>query len=158
MKTMKSARLLPHAGAALLCAATVLAAAHAMATDVGEALTPGAVLVFTGARATPVGQVPERFQRASMMALLNNLLDDGDPPRFVDPRSPTVCGEQTSVLLHGVPVRAGDEVPAGAFELDWTLQGACPLGPDGPRLHGKLRMLVVRDDSAGLAPVPVAAR
>jgi hypothetical protein len=93
-----------------------------------------------------------------MMALLNNLLDDGDPPRFVDPRSPTVCGEQTSVLLRGAPVRAGDEVPAGAFELDWTLQGACPLGPDGPRLHGRLRMLVVRDDDNGLAPVVVDAR
>ena len=157
MKTMFNQRL-TRAGAVVLCGATVLAAAHAMATDVGEALTPGAVLVFTGARAMPVGQVPERFQRASMMALLNNLLDDGDPPRFVDPRSPTVCGEQTSVLLRGAPVRAGDEVPAGSFELDWTLQGACPLGPDGPRLHGRLRMLVVRDDDNGLAPVVVDAR
>lgn len=89
----------------------------------------------------------------AVRALLTNLIDDGDPPRFNDPHWPIVCAEATQVLLDGVPVEEGQRVPDGSFTLDWTLDGACPLGDGGPLLYGRARMLVLRDDEAGLVPL-----
>jgi hypothetical protein len=141
------------AGLALSTAATL-----SVAADTGPAMQPGAPLVLSGARATPVGNVPDRVRDAALNALLVNLLDDDDPPRFADPQWAAVCAQHASVLLDGIPVRAGEAVPARSFELDWTLHNACPLGPDGPRLFGRLRMLVVRDDVYGLVPLVIEAR
>lgn len=138
--------------------ALFMAASLAVATDPQISMQPAATLVLLGARATPAGEVPERIRKAAVNALLVNLLDDGDPTRFADPQWSVVCAQQSSVQLGGMPVRAGEPVPAGSFELDWTLHDACPLGPDGPRLFGRLRMLVVRDDAHGLVPVVIEAR
>jgi hypothetical protein len=89
-------------------------------------------------------------------ALLINLVDDGDPPRFADPNWPIVCAEATQVLVDGEPVEQGQRVPDGSFTLDWTLDGACPLGDGGPLLYGRARMLVLRDDEQGLVPLLLA--
>jgi hypothetical protein len=92
----------------------------------------------------------------AVRALLTNLIDDGDPPRFNDPHWPIVCAEATQVLLDGAPVAEGQRVPEGSFTLDWTLDGACPLGDGGPLLYGHARMLVLRDDESGLVPLLLA--
>jgi hypothetical protein len=99
----------------------------------------------------------DRLHHAAVRALLTNLIDDDDPPRFTDPHWPIVCAEATQVLLGGEPVKEGQRVPEGSFTLDWTLDGACPLGDGGPLLYGRARMLVLRDDDAGLVPLLVAA-
>jgi hypothetical protein len=89
-------------------------------------------------------------------ALLTNLIDDGDPPRFNDPHWPILCAEATQVLLDSEPVQEGQRLPDGSFMLDWTLDGACPLGDGGPLLYGRVRMLVLRDDEQGLVPLLLA--
>lgn len=152
-KTSGAWRAALAAGLALSTAATLTVAA-----DTGPTIQPAAPLILSGTRAAPAGEVPERLRKAAVNALLVNLLDDGDPTKFADPHWAVVCAQQSSVQLGGVPLRMGDLVPAGSFELDWTLHDACPLGPDGPRLFGRLRMLVVRDDAHGLVPVVIEAR
>jgi hypothetical protein len=94
-----------------------------------------------------------RLHHAAVRALLTNLIDDGDPPRFADPNWPIVCAEATQVLLDGEPVKEGQLVPDGSFILDWTLDGACPLGDGGPLLYGRARMLVLREDETGMVPL-----
>jgi hypothetical protein len=96
------------------------------------------------------------LHKKAVRALLTNLIDDGDPPRFNDPHWPIVCAEATQVLVDGEPVEEGQRVPDGSFTLDWTLDGACPLGDGGPLLYGHARMLVLRDDEAGLVPLLLA--
>jgi len=93
------------------------------------------------------------LREKAVRALLTNLIDDGEPPRFVDPHWPIVCAEATQVLVNGEPVEEGQRVPDGSFTLDWTLDGACPLGDGGPLLYGRARMLVLRDDEDGLVPL-----
>lgn len=97
-------------------------------------------------------------ERAAVRALLLNLVDDAEPPRFADPQWSVVCGERSRVWLGTREVLEGEPVPAGSFVLDWALDGACPLGPDGPLLDGALRMLVVREDERGFVPVVLARR
>ena len=92
-------------------------------------------------------------QRMAVQALVTNLLDDADPPRFADTDQPLVCGEGSIVYVNGVPLEPGAVVPAASFMLDFQLSGACPLGIAGPRLSGPVQMVVVRDDEHGLVPV-----
>lgn len=99
-----------------------------------------------------------RLQQVSLRALLYNLIDDGDPPRFNDPQWPVVCGEQSSVRLDGRALEGGERVPDHDFTLDFRLDGACPLGEGGPLLFGRLHMLVVHDDVDGLVPVVLPSR
>jgi hypothetical protein len=96
------------------------------------------------------------LQDTAVSALLTNLIDDGDPPRFNDPHWPILCAEATEVMLDGRPVDEGQRVPDGSFMLDWQLDGACPLGDGGPLLYGRMRMLVLRDDERGLVPLLLA--
>jgi hypothetical protein len=96
------------------------------------------------------------LMQQAVRALLTNLIDDGDPPRFNDPHWPVLCAEATQVLLDDGPVEEGRRVPDGSFTLDWTLDGACPLGSGGPLLYGRARMLVLRDDDEGLVPLLLA--
>jgi hypothetical protein len=111
-----------------------------------------------GAAAQVSSRVAE-LQRASarrqmaLDALLVNLLDDAEPPRFADVAQPLVCGDGSTVLVNGKPLEAGAELPVASFTLDFQLAGACPLGIAGPRLSGPVTMVVVRDDDAGLVPV-----
>ena len=92
-------------------------------------------------------------QRMALDALLTNLLDDAEPPRFADISQPLVCGDGSTVLVNGKPLAVGADLPAASFTLDFQLSGACPLGIAGPRLSGPVQMVVVRDDDAGLVPV-----
>jgi hypothetical protein len=105
-----------------------------------------------------LNQGDPRLQHASLRALLHNLLDDGDPPRFKDPQWPIVCGEQSTVTLDGRTLAGGEPVPDQDFMLDFALDGACPLGDGGPLLYGRLRMLVVHDDIDGLVPLALMPR
>ena len=86
-------------------------------------------------------------------ALFTNLLDDDEPPRWAEPDSPVTCSDGTDVRVDGAPLRPGARLPATDFTIDLRLDGACPLGHDGPRLWGAVRLLVVRDDDAGLVSV-----
>lgn len=98
----------------------------------------------------------EALQLAATRGLLTNLIDhDAAELRFADPQWYVVCGERTAVRLRGRQVAEGEPLPAGSFMLDWSLDGACPLGPDGPLLFGPLQMLVLRDDEHGLVPLVV---
>lgn len=97
-----------------------------------------------------------RYRDRAVRALLINLIDDGDPPRFNDPQWPIVCGEGSTVTLDDRALEGGERVPDGSFTLEFALDGACPLGDGGPLLFGTLRMLVVRDDAQGLVPVVLA--
>jgi hypothetical protein len=110
---------------------------------------PGLVLVA-------LDGADRRLHEKAFQALLTNLIDDGDPPRFNDPHWPILCAEATQVLLDGAPVEEGQRVPDGSFMLDWTLDGACPLGDGGPLLYGRARMLVLHDDEDGLVPLLLA--
>jgi len=92
----------------------------------------------------------------AVQALLTNLLDDADPPRFADPDQPLVCGSGSTVHVDGAPLVPGAVIPAAGFTLDFQLAAACPLGIAGPRLSGPVHMVVVRDDEAGLVPVVLA--
>ncbi len=92
----------------------------------------------------------------AVQALLTNLIDDADPPRFADTDQPLVCGQGSTVHVNGAPLEPGAVIPAAGFTLDFQLAGACPLGIAGPRLSGPVHMVVVRDDEAGLVPVVLA--
>jgi hypothetical protein len=97
-------------------------------------------------------------QHMAVHALLATLIDsEGDTPHFtIEPDSPLICAEASTVRVNGAPLEPGAEVPLSAFLLDFELYGACPLGPSGPRLDGPLEMLVVHDDEFGLEPVVIA--
>ena len=92
----------------------------------------------------------------AVQALLTNLIDDADPPRFTDVAQPLVCGDGSTVHVNGKPLESGAVIPAASFTLHFELAGACPLGVAGPRLSGPGAMLVVRDDEQGLVPVVLA--
>jgi len=139
-----------------LLAAGLLLAASCARQEPSVAL-PKRTAAAAQARATAMPAVPLRadaLQQAATHALLTSLIDsEADEPRFADPQWPIVCAERTTVLLRGQPVREGERLPAASFVLDWSLDGACPLGPDGPLLFGPLQMLVLRDDAQGLVPL-----
>ena len=62
----------------------------------------------------------------AVQALLTNLIDDADPPRFADTDQPLVCGQGSTVHVNGAPLEPGAVIPAASFTLDFQLAGACP--------------------------------
>ncbi|MES2958629.1 MAG: hypothetical protein V4792_10595 [Pseudomonadota bacterium] len=89
---------------------------------------------------------PARFM---LNALIVPALDsDAVPLRWVDPRSASLCGPATTVHLNRKPLVAGSVVPATSFELEWHADGCRPFGVSGPRLDGRVRLTVFREDGA----------
>lgn len=80
---------------------------------------------------------------------------DGDtmPLRWVDALS--ACGPEAAVVVDGAPLRAGAPVPDLPFQLDWVADDCRPFGAQGPRLDGRARLMVFREDwgfSASVEP------
>lgn len=101
---------------------------------------------------------PETLQRLldyGFNAFVVPLLDDGEIPRWVDPRQPLLCGEDADVQVDGRPLEPGTEVPPGAFTLQWNLRLHCPFGVDGPALDGTVEVAVYRTDEHGMEAVLV---
>lgn len=164
MKTVQRAALLA-ACAPLACALLMAGCGREqplpLTQSLAQSLPQDAIAVATpAARPAPLPADPlraEALQLAAIQALLTNLMDhDADALRFADPQWFVVCAEHTAVRLRGRQMAEGEQLPAGSFMLDWSLDGACPLGPDGPLLYGTLQMLVLRDDEHGLVPLVLA--
>lgn len=107
----------------------------------------------TGATPPTVAAVPQDLQEHAVRALLINLLDDSDLPRWNNPVQPLLCGEESAVWVDGAPLVVGVEAPLASFVLEFQLDGACPLGPQGPQLWGRITLVVLRDDDAGWVPL-----
>lgn len=87
---------------------------------------------------------PSRFV---LNALLVPALDgDAVPLRWVDPRPALQCGPDTTVRVNREPLAAGALVPDTPFELEWVADGCRPFGAHGPRLDGRIRLTVFRED------------
>lgn len=98
---------------------------------------------------------PIQPMKRTLDALLVDLIDiEGDVPRWHAYDYSMICGEGTTLFVDGMPLEPGAPVPMASFDLDGSFDGACPLGVDGPRLFGPLRMTVYRDDEYGLVGVP----
>ena len=123
---------------------------------------PAALAATVEATALRPGADPELVRleakrlRWATHALLNNLVDDDQQPRWTDLAQHVVCGAGQQVLVNGEPLRIGDRLPAASFQLEFRLDNACPLGADGPRLSGLVQMVVLRDDEEGIVPLIVA--
>ena len=124
-----------------------------MPTAVG-ALPAGAPASSASTPAAPsAGSDPSRFM---LNALLVPALDgDAVPLRWVDPRPALQCGPGTEVRVNGEPLEVGTLVPDAPFRLEWQADGCRPFGAHGPRLEGRVRLTVFREDwgfSAMVAP------
>lgn len=104
--------------------------------------------------ANPVRRITPPHDPRAVAALLINLTDDEFPvPRWNDPGLPLVCGLGTRGWVDDAPLVPGELMPMASFKLELILDSACPMSPDGPRLSGRLSMVVVRDDELGLVPL-----
>lgn len=87
---------------------------------------------------------PARF---ILNALLVPALDgDAVPLRWVDPRPRSSCDPATEVRVNREPLVAGALVPDMPFELEWRAAACRPFGTAGPRLDGRVRLTVFRED------------
>jgi hypothetical protein len=133
--------------AARITAAGALLQALALSGCGGDGAATGQPLPREASVATT------RIEDAAARALLTNALSDDEPPRWNALEHPLLCTAGSTVTVDGTPLQPGAAVPLGSFRLDWQLNGACPLGPDGPHLYGALSMIVMRDDEFGLIPL-----
>lgn len=93
--------------------------------------------------ATPAKD-PGRFL---LNALLVPTLDpDALPLRWVDPRRALRCGGNTTIYVDGAAMVPGTLVPDRPFELEWDAQGCRPFGAHGPRVAGRVKFTVYRED------------
>ena len=146
----------PFRFAALAAAATVVLSISGCDRAIATSTTQSALHAAASASLLIDDARAVARRELAVQALLTNLLDDADPPRFADPDQPLVCGSGSTVHVDGAPLEPGAELPAASFTLELQLAGACPLGIAGPRLSGPMTMVVVRDDEAGLVPVVLA--
>ena len=95
--------------------------------------------------------------RFLLNALLAPALDaDAVPLRWADPRAALRCGPASAVTVNREPLRTGALVPDVPFELDWMTDDCRPFGADGPRLDGRIRLMVYREDWGWSATVEPA--
>jgi hypothetical protein len=100
------------------------------------------------------------FRQHALNALLVPLLDDDDPPRWVDPASTMSCLGGASVSIDGRPLVPRERVPVAPFVLRWTMDGCMPLDDAVPPLSGIVELTVFHDGdvySAMIAPALHAA-
>ena len=135
-------RTVRYAGAVLL----TVTLAFAGAAGLGAMFHPSPPR--PGAPATASASIPAWDPSRFMLnALLATALDtDAVPLRWTDPRAALHCGPNTAVLVNREPLRDGALVPDAPFELDWLADGCRPFGANGPRLDGRVRMTVFRED------------
>ena len=69
----------------------------------------------------------ESLRRHALNALLVPLLDDGAPPRWVDPATTMNCDPGSVVLVDGRPLVPGERIPPRSFSLRWHLVDCRPL-------------------------------
>lgn len=87
---------------------------------------------------------PSRF---ILNALLVPALDgDAVPLRWADPRTASHCGPATELRVNDAPLVAGAPLPDQPFELEWRADGCRPLGINGPRYDGRVRLTVYREN------------
>jgi hypothetical protein len=77
--------------------------------------------------------------------VLPALQPDRSPLVWRDPRDAMQCAG-SDVKVNRQALRPGTEVPVAPFTLDWYARGCYPFGPDGPRLDGRARLTVYRED------------
>lgn len=95
----------------------------------------------------PSVAAPADSTRLLLNALLVPALDsDAVPLRWVDPRKPALCGPATEVRVDHRPLVAGALLPDAPFELEWQADGCHPFGAAGPRVDGRVRLTVFRED------------
>ena len=140
--TMMRRPTVRYACAALL----VVTLGFAAAVGLTSMLRPAPAQPAGPAISMPPGAAWET-SRYILNALLATALDaDAVPLRWVDPRAALGCGPNTAVLVNRELLRDGTLVPDKPFELDWLTDGCRPFGADGPRLDGRVRMTVFRED------------
>lgn len=99
----------------------------------------------TSATAAPTRAAVD-FTIFALNALLVPLLDDTEPPRWVEPSLAFGCGERdVAVSVDGRPFVAGDPVPEPPFTLAWQLDDCSPLGTT-MALTGTVDVAVLRRD------------
>ncbi len=140
-------RLQPFASGAL--ATTLLLRGLGLAAAAGAA-APVLLPAVTAVAAQAGGSDPGRSEGFDAEAfVLNGLLvpsfdPDVEPLRWADPRSRAACDPDSEVQMDGRPLPVGEPVPSGLFVVDWTARHCRPFGPGGPRLHGKVRLIIER--------------
>lgn len=110
----------------------------------------------------PVATAAEPVAVASLMphalnALLVPLLDDGVPPRWVDPALPMNCAADPIVTVDGAPLAQGAEVPARAFSMALSLTDCRPFSIT-ESFDGDASLTVFPEDGGGYTAIVDARR
>lgn len=98
-----------------------------------------------------------RIEHLAAASFVITLLDDDVPPRWRDAGSALRCESPSTVTVNGHPLRAGDEVPATSFALQWQLLGCEVVGGHRARYSGTVHLQVVHEEDGALGAIVDAA-
>ena len=96
--------------------------------------------------------IPVDLYRFALNAFLVPLFDDAAPPRWTSAAVEFACGPETTVMVDGEPMVAGQPIPVKAFTVRWMMDRCSPLGQDSVELSGGVELVVDRK-GAGLSAV-----
>ena len=102
--------------------------------------------------AKPDAPLPVDLYRFALNAFLVPLFDDAAPPRWTSAAMEFACGPETTVMVDGEPMVAGQPIPVKAFTVRWMMDRCSPLGQDSVELSGGVELVVDRK-GAGLSVV-----
>lgn len=91
--------------------------------------------------------MPVDLYRFALNAFLVPLLDDAAPPRWTNAAVEFACGPETTVMVDGEPMVAGQPIPIKAFTVRWMMDRCSPLGQDSVELSGGVELVVDRKGS-----------
>lgn len=137
-----------------------LAGVCGIAAIIGLGFKSTAGTALSDQRMTAAAPATLDAPRFLLNAFLAPALDpDVVPLRWVEPRRFMRCGLDTMVKINGEPLVPGALVPNLPFEMEWHSDGCRPFGKYGPRLDGRVKFTVFREDWGFSAMVePMALR
>ena len=90
--------------------------------------------------------------RFALNAFLVPLLDDAAPRRWINAAVEFACGPETTVMVDGEPMVAGQPIPVKAFTVSWVMDRCSPLGQKSVELSGGVEV-VVQHKGPGLSAI-----
>ena len=88
----------------------------------------------------------------ALNGFLMPLLGDAAPRRWINAAVEFACGPETTVMVDGEPMVAGQPIPVKAFTVRWMMDRCSPMGQDSVELSGGVELVVERK-GAGLSAV-----
>ena len=92
--------------------------------------------------AKPDAPSPGELYKFGLNAFLVPLLDDAAPARWISAAVEFACGPETTVMVDGEPMVAGQPIPIKAFTVRWMIDRCLPAGQESVELSGGVELVV----------------